>query len=85
MVLRETIFQFDCSWIQSHPEFGFGFKALFCHDGVSAVVVTGYMMTHRALLSGLRKLKTTSTLQAVSQISVSLPNTTATALKSFSS
>ena len=23
------------SWIQGHPEFGFGFKALFCHDGVS--------------------------------------------------
>ena len=22
------------SWIQGHPEFGFGFKALFCHDGV---------------------------------------------------
>lgn len=22
------------SWIQSNPEFGFGFKALVCHDGV---------------------------------------------------
>ena len=22
------------SWIQSNPEFGFGFKALICHDGV---------------------------------------------------
>lgn len=22
------------SWIQGHPEFGFGFKALVCHDGV---------------------------------------------------
>ena len=27
--------QLECSWIQSNPEFGFGFKALFCHDGVS--------------------------------------------------
>jgi hypothetical protein len=27
----------DCvhdSWIQGHPEYGFGFKALVCHDGV---------------------------------------------------
>jgi hypothetical protein len=22
------------SWIQGHPEYGFGFKALVCHDGV---------------------------------------------------
>ena len=22
------------SWIQGHPEFGFNFKALVCHDGV---------------------------------------------------
>jgi len=22
------------SWIQGHPDFGFGFKALVCHDGV---------------------------------------------------
>ena len=22
------------SWIQSNPDFGFGFKALVCHDGV---------------------------------------------------
>lgn len=25
------------SWIQSNPEFGFGFKALVCHDGVREV------------------------------------------------
>ena len=22
------------SWIQGNPDFGFGFKALVCHDGV---------------------------------------------------
>ena len=25
------------SWIQSNPDFGFGFKALVCHDGVYGV------------------------------------------------
>ena len=25
------------SWIQSNPEFGFGFKALVCHDGVCGI------------------------------------------------
>lgn len=28
------------SWIQGHPEFGFGFKALFCHDGVCGLDVS---------------------------------------------
>lgn len=27
------------SWIQGHPEFDFGFKALVCHDGVRFVVM----------------------------------------------
>lgn len=26
------------SWIQGNPEFGFGFKALVCHDGVSGLI-----------------------------------------------
>ena len=26
------------SWIQSNPDFGFGFKALVCHDGVCVAV-----------------------------------------------
>jgi len=30
------------NWIQGHPEFGFGFKALFCHDGVFDVRMNGY-------------------------------------------
>ena len=27
--------QLEWSWIQGHPELGFNFKALACHDGVS--------------------------------------------------
>lgn len=27
------------SWIQSNPDFGFGFKALVCHDGVGDIIV----------------------------------------------
>jgi len=30
------------NWIQSNPEFGFGFKALFCHDGVFDPRYNGY-------------------------------------------
>ncbi|KAI0689068.1 Alpha/Beta hydrolase protein [Cytidiella melzeri] len=30
------------NWIQGHPEYGFGFKALFCHDGVFDVRYMGY-------------------------------------------
>jgi len=30
------------NWIQSNPEFGFGFKALFCHDGVFDTRYNGY-------------------------------------------
>ncbi|KIP05181.1 hypothetical protein PHLGIDRAFT_74637 [Phlebiopsis gigantea 11061_1 CR5-6] len=30
------------NWIQGHPEFGFGFKALFCHDGVFDARYNGY-------------------------------------------
>ncbi|KAI0702288.1 Alpha/Beta hydrolase protein [Cytidiella melzeri] len=30
------------NWIQGHPEFGFGFKALFCHDGIFDVRYMGY-------------------------------------------
>ena len=29
-----TVVKDVSSWIQSNPEFGFGFKALVCHDGV---------------------------------------------------
>ncbi|EPQ54580.1 alpha/beta-hydrolase [Gloeophyllum trabeum ATCC 11539] len=30
------------NWIQGHPEYGFGFKALFCHDGVFDSIYNGY-------------------------------------------
>jgi len=30
------------NWIQGHPEFGFGFKALLCHDGVFDSKYNGY-------------------------------------------
>ncbi|EIM85929.1 alpha/beta-hydrolase [Stereum hirsutum FP-91666 SS1] len=30
------------NWIQGHPEFGFGFKALVCHDGVFDALYNGY-------------------------------------------
>lgn len=30
------------SWIQGHPEFGFGFKALVCHDGVFDARFVGF-------------------------------------------
>ena len=30
------------SWIQGHPEFGFNFKALVCHDGVFDATYNGY-------------------------------------------
>ncbi|KDR80120.1 hypothetical protein GALMADRAFT_1180100 [Galerina marginata CBS 339.88] len=30
------------NWIQGHPEFGFGFKALVCHDGVFDTTYLGY-------------------------------------------
>ncbi|KAH9049976.1 alpha/beta-hydrolase [Lactarius hengduanensis] len=30
------------NWIQGHPEYGFGFKALVCHDGVFDAVYNGY-------------------------------------------
>jgi dipeptidyl aminopeptidase/acylaminoacyl peptidase len=30
------------NWIQGHPEFGFGFKALVCHDGVFDSEYNGY-------------------------------------------
>ncbi|CAG7853281.1 Dipeptidyl-peptidase 5; AltName: Full=Dipeptidyl-peptidase V; Short=DPP V; Short=DppV; Flags: Precursor [Serendipita indica DSM 11827] len=33
---------FAINWIQSHPEFGFGFKALVCHDGVFDTHYNGY-------------------------------------------
>ncbi|KAH9932677.1 alpha/beta-hydrolase [Epithele typhae] len=31
-----------CSWIQGHPEFGFNFKALVCHDGAFGAQYHGY-------------------------------------------
>jgi len=30
------------SWIQGHPEFGFEFKALVCHDGVFDATYNGF-------------------------------------------
>ncbi|KAI0947292.1 hypothetical protein AcW1_007551 [Taiwanofungus camphoratus] len=30
------------NWIQGHPEFGFGFKALVCHDGVFSATYSGF-------------------------------------------
>ncbi|GBE85069.1 Dipeptidyl-peptidase 5 [Sparassis crispa] len=30
------------NWIQGHPEYGFGFKALLCHDGVFSSAYNGY-------------------------------------------
>jgi hypothetical protein len=30
------------SWIQGHPEYGFDFKALVCHDGVFDAAYNGY-------------------------------------------
>ena len=30
------------SWIQGHPEYGFNFKALVCHDGVFDATYNGY-------------------------------------------
>ncbi|KZT23468.1 alpha/beta-hydrolase [Neolentinus lepideus HHB14362 ss-1] len=30
------------NWIQGHPEYGFGFKALVCHDGVFDSIYNGY-------------------------------------------
>ncbi|KAE9387920.1 alpha/beta-hydrolase [Gymnopus androsaceus JB14] len=30
------------NWIQGHPEYNFGFKALVCHDGVFHTTYTGY-------------------------------------------
>jgi len=30
------------SWIQGNPEFGFGFKALVCHDGVFDATYNGF-------------------------------------------
>ncbi|OJA17237.1 hypothetical protein AZE42_00166 [Rhizopogon vesiculosus] len=32
----------EVSWIQGNPEFGFGFKALVCHDGVFDTTYNGY-------------------------------------------
>jgi dipeptidyl aminopeptidase/acylaminoacyl peptidase len=31
------------NWIQGHPEFGFNFKALVCHDGVFDTLYSGYV------------------------------------------
>ena len=33
---------FAINYIQGHPEFGFGFKALVCHDGVFDAAYNGY-------------------------------------------
>ncbi|KAH8104705.1 alpha/beta-hydrolase [Cristinia sonorae] len=33
---------FAINWIQGHPEFGFGFKALVCHDGTFDTRFTGF-------------------------------------------
>ena len=44
------------SWIQSNPEFGFGFKALVCHDGVrggSVGVQPGANLTTRSVTRSL--------------------------------
>ena len=35
--LRSGYLTISNSWIQGHPEFGFNFKALVCHDGVSVL------------------------------------------------
>ena len=31
-----------CSWIQGHPEYGFGFKAVVCHDGVCSIPLLSF-------------------------------------------
>lgn len=33
---------FAINWIQGHPDYGFGFKALFCHDGIFDTRNGGY-------------------------------------------
>jgi hypothetical protein len=48
------------SWIQGHPEYGFKFKALVCHDGVfdaaynggytDALFFVSYCVTHHTLI-----------------------------------
>ncbi|KAE9387289.1 hypothetical protein BT96DRAFT_927683 [Gymnopus androsaceus JB14] len=35
-------------WIQGHPEYNFGFKALFCHDGVRSKL---FFVFHKCLLT----------------------------------
>lgn len=43
------------SWIQGHPEFGFGFKALVCHDSVCITFhITQYAITKYPLCTGFR-------------------------------
>jgi len=37
-LIRVTVY----SWIQGNPEFGFGFKALVCHDGVFDAAYNGF-------------------------------------------
>ena len=57
MLLRVSSFSEQCcfSWIQGHPEYGFGFKALVCHDGVRFIHVVlclqndAYLSLHRPL------------------------------------
>ena len=33
-----------CSWIQGHPEYGFGFKAVVCHDGVCSISLLSFLV-----------------------------------------
>ena len=37
-----TLIRVTFSWIQGNPEFGFGFKALVCHDGVFDATYNGF-------------------------------------------
>ena len=40
------------SWIQGHPEYGFNFKALVCHDGVFDATYNGYSTDELFFVSG---------------------------------
>ncbi len=40
------------SWIQGHPEYGFNFKALVCHDGVFDATYNCYSTDGLFLVSG---------------------------------
>ena len=48
------------SWIQGHPEYGFDFKALVCHDGVFDATYNGYSTDELFFVSDLPLMQAAS-------------------------